>query len=281
MRLSNELTCNRQLFLHHYFPALYFAIIVVAQIFDFAFTRVTLPRELGSLTLKSRPIIGQATAVLILLASVAVFSLYAPLAYGNTWTKAECNRVKLFDTWDWDCNTFLDSYADYSLAVPSANGPAPTGSQAALHGPAPPVAEDPAKEVVVTPGQQQVLQGAVTEEKIEYRDEKGNLLDEEQVKALEGKVSFSTRYETRTRLVDAQGNEIYNEVVEPGQDAGFAGSSADGPDPATGNEAGEAQASTKPGSADAASDVAKEKAVEGKATAEAESGAAEATKDEL
>jgi dolichyl-phosphate-mannose-protein mannosyltransferase len=46
------------------------------------------------------------------------------------------------------------------------------------------------------------------EEKVEYRDQDGNLLDPEQVKALEGKVSFKTRYETRTRLVDAQGNEI-------------------------------------------------------------------------
>jgi dolichyl-phosphate-mannose-protein mannosyltransferase len=46
------------------------------------------------------------------------------------------------------------------------------------------------------------------EEKVEYRDQDGNLLDLEQVKALEGKVSFKTRYETRTRLVDAAGNEI-------------------------------------------------------------------------
>ena len=46
------------------------------------------------------------------------------------------------------------------------------------------------------------------EERVEYRDQDGNLLDEEQVKALEGKVSFKTRYETRTRLVDAQGREI-------------------------------------------------------------------------
>ena len=46
------------------------------------------------------------------------------------------------------------------------------------------------------------------EEKVEYRDQDGNILDPEQVKSLEGKVSFKTRYETRTRLVDAQGNEI-------------------------------------------------------------------------
>jgi dolichyl-phosphate-mannose-protein mannosyltransferase len=49
------------------------------------------------------------------------------------------------------------------------------------------------------------------EEKVEYRDQDGNLLDPEQVKALEGKVSFKTRYETRTRLVDAAGNEIQPE----------------------------------------------------------------------
>lgn len=46
------------------------------------------------------------------------------------------------------------------------------------------------------------------EERVEYRDQDGNLLDEEQVKALEGKVEFRTRYETRTRVVDANGNEI-------------------------------------------------------------------------
>jgi dolichyl-phosphate-mannose-protein mannosyltransferase len=56
------------------------------------------------------------------------------------------------------------------------------------------------------------------EEKIEYRDQDGNLLNEEQVKALEGKVSFKTRYETRTRLVDAQGKEINS----PGEAGGVA-----------------------------------------------------------
>lgn len=45
-------------------------------------------------------------------------------------------------------------------------------------------------------------------EKVEYRDQDGNILDEEQVAALEGKVSFETRYETRTRVIDADGNEI-------------------------------------------------------------------------
>lgn len=46
------------------------------------------------------------------------------------------------------------------------------------------------------------------EEKLEYRDQDGNLLNEEQVKELEGKVEFQTKYETRTRVVDEAGNEL-------------------------------------------------------------------------
>ena len=82
----------------------------------------------------------------------------------------------------------------------------------------------------------------MTEEKIEYRDEEGNLLDDEQVKALEGKVSFSTRYETRTRLVDEFGRE-----VDQGDEPGVAGTIPDGVDPKSGNDAGEGEPSTKPG----------------------------------
>lgn len=52
------------------------------------------------------------------------------------------------------------------------------------------------------------------EERIEYRDENGRVLDEEEVAALAGKVSFKTRYETRTRVVDGQGNEIYEGLVD-------------------------------------------------------------------
>jgi dolichyl-phosphate-mannose-protein mannosyltransferase len=74
-------------------------------------------------------------------------------------------------------------------------------------------AEDAAKPLVSgapVPPDQKLLR---TEERVEYRDQDGNLLNEEQVKALEGKVEFKTRYETRTRVVDAQGNEV---LLPPG-----------------------------------------------------------------
>jgi len=94
---------QRQLFLHHYFPALYFAIMAFCQIFDFVTMRF---KGIG---LRENPIVGKSSAVAFLAISAAVFALFAPLAYGNAWTKAECKRVKLFDSWDFDCNTFLDN----------------------------------------------------------------------------------------------------------------------------------------------------------------------------
>ncbi|KAI9689126.1 MAG: hypothetical protein M1822_000864 [Bathelium mastoideum] len=255
----------RQLFLHHYFPALYFAIITLCQIYDFITARL----DIG---LRDKPAIGQAGAALFLGLSVIVFTLYAPLAYGNPWTQDACRKVKLFDTWDWDCNTFHKSLADYSTTSPVFSAPSSAAPQI-----------DNQQPVGDAANQQQ--EGAVTpqpasadvpgnflsrEEKIEYRDDKGNLLNEEQVAALQGKVSFSTKYETRTRLVDAQGNEIG--VQGPDDDA--KGSKAEGeggvapphPDvegrnPETAGQP-EGSASERPPTVEVGADVGKERSVE-------------------
>ena len=95
----------RQLFLHHYFPALYFAIMALCQIYDFGANRI------ATLGLKDRPEISRALIVLFLSFCIATFTLYAPLTYGNPWTQDSCKQVKLFETWDFDCNTF---YPDVS-----------------------------------------------------------------------------------------------------------------------------------------------------------------------
>ncbi|KAK4153724.1 Dolichyl-phosphate-mannose-protein mannosyltransferase-domain-containing protein [Chaetomidium leptoderma] len=213
---------QRQLFLHHYFPALYFGVIAFCQIYDFA------TRRISGVGLRENPIIGKAGAVGFLVLSIVVFALFSPLAYGNTWTKAECKRVKLFSTWDWDCNTFLDSYDAYKT-LPSTPAAAQTPQKSVDAQKAPPPAQPPLAggqegQVPIADAQQQQVEeekpevsGAPlaanqrlvrTEERVEYRDQDGNLLNDEQVKALEGKVEFKTRYETRTRVVDAQGNEV-------------------------------------------------------------------------
>lgn len=183
-------------------------------------------------------------------------------------------------------------------------------------GPAPPVADDPKADVHFTPGDGvnpnqaaaghitpggPVMQndGTITEERVEYRDEDGNLLDEEQVRALEGQVSFSTRYETRTRVIDEYGNEVDGEPFaehypEGGEGAGqgrddqelFAGTRADGPDPVTGSEGGEAEANTVPPvqgnvEADLRKDEMVSAAAEATLTPEAEEEIGKQTRDEL
>jgi dolichyl-phosphate-mannose-protein mannosyltransferase len=95
----------RQLFLHHYFPALYFAILTLAQEFDFITHRIS------SLGLPSRPVIGKALAGIFLALTIFTFTIYSPLVYGNPWTKDACKQVKLLKSWDFDCNTF---YTDVS-----------------------------------------------------------------------------------------------------------------------------------------------------------------------
>ncbi|KAL1845038.1 hypothetical protein VTK73DRAFT_1296 [Phialemonium thermophilum] len=108
---------KRQLFLHHYFPALYFAVIAFCQIYDFVTARFAV---FGG---RDRPVVNRAGAVALLALSAAVFVLFSPLAYGNAWTKAECQRVKLFDTWDFDCNTFLDSVSGMTELLPERGLP--------------------------------------------------------------------------------------------------------------------------------------------------------------
>jgi dolichyl-phosphate-mannose-protein mannosyltransferase len=78
---------------------------------------------------------------------------------------------------------------------------------------------------------------------------------------MEGKVSFSTRYETRTRLVDQAGNEIYEGVVED-DEADSAGTYAEGQNPDTQDPLGENEANTAPPQAAVKEDLKKEKSVE-------------------
>lgn len=199
---------QRQLFLHHYFPALYFAIIALCQIYDFGTNRIS------GVGLRERPAIGLSGIALFLGASIFAFTIYAPLSYGNPWIQDTCNKVKLFETWDWDCNAFHTTYDQYVNPALGAANAEQTNAPVIPAGVAEnQIGDQQSNEAVVT--SQPEFKGAVvsTEERVEYRDQDGNILNEEQVAALEGKVSFQTRYETRTRVIDAAGNEILNEPV--------------------------------------------------------------------
>jgi dolichyl-phosphate-mannose-protein mannosyltransferase len=92
----------RQLFLHHYFPALYFAILLYCAIFD-----------LVTSTLRPRVRL-QVAAVLVLLA-VWNFHHFASLAYGLEWTRGGCERSKWVKSWDFSC---VDFHNDVSPLFP-------------------------------------------------------------------------------------------------------------------------------------------------------------------
>ncbi|KAF9438498.1 hypothetical protein BGZ76_007480 [Entomortierella beljakovae] len=95
---------GRQLFLHHYLPALYFGILLFSVTFDIVLK--FFPRKVRLLAM-------------VLVASIAiyVFQMYAPLVYGLEWTKSQCEASKMLRTWDYDCNQYPDTYDQYALSA--------------------------------------------------------------------------------------------------------------------------------------------------------------------
>ncbi|KAL1662924.1 glycosyltransferase family 39 protein [Schizophyllum commune] len=96
---------GRQLFLHHYLPALYFAILLLCVVFDVLTS-----------TLRTRYRLG--VAALLLLVAIANFNHLSPLAYGTPWTKKQCESARWLKTWDFSCNDFFDDYAKYETTIP-------------------------------------------------------------------------------------------------------------------------------------------------------------------
>ena len=111
-----------------------------------------------------------------------------------------------------------------------------------------PVVTDNAEQVVVK-----------EEEMVEYRDQDGNLLDEAEVAALDSDVEYSTHYETRVKVVDADGNFLREEgpdeeaIAPPHPDV-------DGRNPETSGD--QATADAQPATADVGDDLEKEQNVE-------------------
>ncbi|KAK9728208.1 hypothetical protein K7432_001211 [Basidiobolus ranarum] len=78
----------RQLFLHHYLPALYFAVLLTC----IAFEQLT--------SSKSRTIL----VAMIVLTLVYVYVIFSPITYGYPWTKQKCLANQWRPKWDFDCN---------------------------------------------------------------------------------------------------------------------------------------------------------------------------------
>lgn len=97
---------GRQLFLHHYLPALYFAILLLCVTFDLACRFIPIRFRLAAL-------------IVVSLIAILVFRTRAPLAYGSEWTRSQCEASKVLKTWDYDCYQYPDSYASYKAARPA------------------------------------------------------------------------------------------------------------------------------------------------------------------
>ncbi|KAF9557834.1 hypothetical protein EC968_007416 [Mortierella alpina] len=91
---------DRQLFLHHYLPALYFAILMLCVTFDLACRFIPNRYRLAALLVVST-------------IAIFVFRARAPLTYGSQWTRSQCEGSKMLTTWDYDCFQFPETYAQY------------------------------------------------------------------------------------------------------------------------------------------------------------------------
>ncbi|CAG8834299.1 30890_t:CDS:1, partial [Racocetra persica] len=52
------------------------------------------------------------TAVIILAASIYVFTLFSPITYGESWTRSDCNKLKLLSSWDYNCDLYDKNYIE-------------------------------------------------------------------------------------------------------------------------------------------------------------------------
>ncbi|OAD69214.1 glycosyltransferase family 39 protein, partial [Phycomyces blakesleeanus NRRL 1555(-)] len=82
---------HRQLFLHHYLPALYFGILVFGVGLDLVFLRL-------------RPF--QRVLVGVLVCSLVIYSFveFSPLTYGTEWTREACEASRWLPSWKYRCD---------------------------------------------------------------------------------------------------------------------------------------------------------------------------------
>lgn len=91
---------QRQLFLHHYLPALWFAILLFCTVFDFATSRI-------------RPRTRFQIALAVVILALWAYKYFSPLAYASPWTRAKCTNAKWLQNWDFSCNDFKESISEY------------------------------------------------------------------------------------------------------------------------------------------------------------------------
>jgi dolichyl-phosphate-mannose-protein mannosyltransferase len=85
---------QRQLFLHHYLPSLYFSILCFCAVFDYVTSSV-------------RPRVKLQAAAVVLVLAIWAFAYFSPLTYADHWTKGRCEKAKWLKSWDFSWYVFL------------------------------------------------------------------------------------------------------------------------------------------------------------------------------
>lgn len=101
---------KRQLFVHHYLPALYISILLSAALFDMATGRL-------------RPWMRMQAALVIAVVAALFFWQYSPMVYASRWTGEQCQRSIHVKTWDFNCVDFPASRAEYDAYDSVVNAP--------------------------------------------------------------------------------------------------------------------------------------------------------------
>ncbi|CAO1614890.1 unnamed protein product [Parajaminaea phylloscopi] len=99
---------SRQLFVHHYLPALYFAVLLLALLFDL-------------LTAGLRPRFRLAAASAVIVVVLMTYLQFSPLVYASPWTVKQCERARWLKSWDFNCRGFPESLSEYATLPPGVH----------------------------------------------------------------------------------------------------------------------------------------------------------------
>ncbi|CAN3360484.1 dolichyl-phosphate-mannose--protein mannosyltransferase 5 [Diutina catenulata] len=84
---------GRALFIHHYLPSVYFAILAIALYTNYQVVK--------------RPITGYFIMVTVGLGALYVFFTFSPLIYGTIWTEEACEAARWLPTWQFKCQVYV------------------------------------------------------------------------------------------------------------------------------------------------------------------------------
>ncbi|KAI8048942.1 uncharacterized protein B0P05DRAFT_564084 [Gilbertella persicaria] len=96
---------GRQLFLHHYMPALYFSILLFSVGFDLLTIRWVNRKRLLA-------------AAVFILSVIYVYRVFTPITYAEPWTQSLCEKAKWRSTWDFDCAQYHHDIESYNVPKP-------------------------------------------------------------------------------------------------------------------------------------------------------------------